>query len=179
MFELDLSLKLKIFPQHATNHGMADWLDNLFEEIDKRAGTRQQERDWQIYCHKIIDGRSVGLYIKLVSRVQADVERINQRYSAIPSNQLDYNATGADFTVATKYFPQSRVSVHLDRGQQTVLCVFTRKLDRADSEDEDRTISLHFAVDPQSNLYLRHGRNPQTLEQISELLLAPLMLAGD
>jgi hypothetical protein len=181
MFNLSLCVRLNISSDRDRKHSMTDWLDDTFKEIDQRDDARWRQRDWLVRCDKRINIYSRGVWKKLQSAIKAYVQRVNEHYSANTARHLsikeERGGDNTNFSIETECCPQMRVFISFNREAQLVECEYTRRTSRQE-EEEDLTnegVYLGFHVDDQDNVSLALEGNPMTIDEVSQMLLMPLI----
>ena len=160
---------------------MTDWLDDTLEDIDSREDDRWREYDWQVHCVKRISKLSPEIWRNLNLTIQTYVERINKHYREKPTRQLSIrtpdNPNNVTFSVATQCCPQISLIVSFEREAQLIGYKYIERLSRQSSETDlsDDRLYLSFQVDDKDNVSLVHEGNPKTLDEVSQMLLVPLI----
>ena len=142
---------------------------------------RWRERDWRVHCDKRINSQAPLVWGKLQSAIKAYVQRVNEHYKANAARCLNINEepSGSDggFSVQTECCPQLSLDIDFNREAQLIECRYAERKSRQSGEDDlpHQGVFLGFHVDDQNNVSLALEGNPMTIDEVSQLLLMPLI----
>jgi len=154
------------------------WIKERAEQIKQQEQDRESERKWEILKSDRLLANRIELWKSLLAQVRADVQELNQEFSADKRKQVDFiEIPSSSFTLRKSHFPAVTMSVHISPDGRRIDFKSQERLS-LDAPVHESEGYLTPDLDPVEGFLLKHGdKQLSSYAEASQIFLHPIFEA--